>query len=472
MTFTSVEFVVFAALFFPVYFLTMNSLRVSNAVVVAGSLIFYGANSPRFVLFMLASAVTDFGLALLINAAEDDRKRKLLLLLSVLVNIGFLSYFKYFSFFAETVSDVTKALGGSGFDVFGRVILPAGVSFYTFQSMSYTIDVYLRRIRPTWSLLEFVGFVSFFPHLVAGPIMRAATLLPQMQQARRFDLAKAEDGARQALWGFAKKIIVADNLARAVDLAYSAPESFSAMSLAIATVFFAFQIYADFSAYSDIAIGLAKILGFDLARNFKYPYFSASPIEFWRRWHITLNTWFRDYVFIPLGGSRAGLARWMGNVFTVFLISGLWHGANFTFIVWGALHGALYVAWSMWERRRAPGARRFPAAGGLVTFVLVCFAWTFFRAPDLGAALTILGKFASPSQWAFEKGFFSTGGVREGLWIIGGLLTVEWASRHKEHPLAAAGWPAWLRRPVYVALTLGIILYGAENDPMFMYFQF
>lgn len=475
MTFTSTAFLAFCAVFFPIYYLTINRLQLNNLVVATASLLFYGWYQPWFVGVMLVSAVTDYSLGLIIFATEEQRKRRLLLIFSIVLNVGFLGYFKYTNFIVDSLNALAGAMHGGKFDFYTNVVLPAGISFYTFQSMSYTIDVYRGHLKPTRSFVSFLCFVSFFPHLVAGPIMRSTALLPQVQKRRRFVTLVAEDGIRQILWGFAKKVIVADNLARAVDLVYSSPQSYSSPSLVVATVFFAFQIYADFSAYSDIANGLAKMLGFQLIQNFRMPYFAVNIVDFWRRWHISLTSWFRDYIYLPLGGSRVETPRCIFNIIVVFLVSGLWHGANWTFVAWGGIHALAYTLFALKNGRHGAEVEKSGVAAlvaRLTTFGFVCVTWVFFRAVDMTTALSILGRMLSPSDWRSKLPHLNFGLVYQGVALIIGLLIIEWWSRHCEFPLSVISRRPLIRRVVYTVVMLAIIFLGAKNEVGFIYFQF
>jgi D-alanyl-lipoteichoic acid acyltransferase DltB (MBOAT superfamily) len=370
-----------------------------------------------------------------------------------------------------------------------NVVLPVGISFYTFQSMSYSIDVYRRRLRGTNNLIDYMAFVSFFPQLVAGPIERAGHMLPQFTTPRRFDYAQATDGCRQILWGFVKKLLVADTIAPVVQAAYSAPRAHGGLDLAVASLLFTFQIYFDFSAYSDIAVGLGKLLGFQLMRNFAYPYFAASLGEFWRRWHISLSTWFRDYVFIPLGGSRTTPARHAGAIMTTFLLSGLWHGAAWTFVVWGGLHGAALLPESLAERGRpkrhasdvpgGEGALPSPAMAArmLGTFAVVCVGWVFFRAATLRDALFILrriGATAIALSRADPVTVLEQGPLGLALPVaVLAVLGLEWVQRRHEHPLVLTGMPRPLRWATYQALLWLTVYVGTiGTGSPFIYFQF
>jgi len=390
------------------------------------------------------------------------------------MNLGALGFFKYFNFFAQSFVDATAGLGFRTDIHVMEIVLPVGISFYTFQTLSYTIDLYRRQIPVHRNALEFFAFVAFFPQLVAGPIERARNLLNQFEADRHFDVAQAKDGARQMLWGFFKKIVIADNLASFVNTAYSNPNSDGTV-LAAATIFFAFQIYCDFSGYSDIAIGCARLFGFRLMRNFAFPYFSQDVAEFWRRWHISLSTWFRDYVYIPLGGSRGGNLKRLRNVFATFLLSGLWHGANWTFVIWGAIHSLFFLPTLLFrrkERSHVPGGERlFPGVATiiriLVTFVIVDLAWVFFRADSLSHAWRILGRIGTDLSMA---GFAE---VPESRFLgIGVLLAIEWVQRRRDHPLAIESWPVAARWAVYYALITAIIFLGKLTPSPFIYFQF
>lgn len=407
------------------------------------------------------------------------------LLLSLAANLGILFTFKYANFFSDSLRVALNQ-----FNIFYDMpmfdlLLPVGISFYTFQSMSYTIDVYRGEQPPERHLGKFALYVAFFPQLVAGPIERSLRLLPQFDRVFKFDYERVVSGLRLMLWGFFKKLVIADRLAIYVNEAYNHPAEYQGLTLLLATYFFAIQIYCDFSGYSDIAIGAARVMGYDLMTNFRQPYFSKSIAEFWRRWHISLSTWFRDYLYIPLGGNRVGKPRWYFNLFAVFVISGLWHGANWTFVIWGALHGG-YLIFAIvtagWRQKLADrsGLAKLPALHNLlrtlITFHLVLFAWIFFRANSLGEAFLIIGNIAaldfSPDAL---KALNIALGWGELLVAIGSILFLELAhllqSRGKVHSWITAQ-PAVLRWSVYYLLLLAIAFFGVFNHSEFIYFQF
>ncbi len=409
MTFTTLTFILFLALFFPLYW-GLRNRTAQNALIVLASYFFYGWWDFRFCALMLLASLLDYGIGLGLNRAQNPGTRRLILTLGLAGNIGMLGFFKYFNFFAENFRVMAAGLGWKVDPVTLHIVLPVGISFYTFQTMCYSIDVYRGRLRATPRLIEYLAYVSFFPQLVAGPIERATNLLPQFFAKRSFQYDRAVNGCRQILWGCFKKMVIADNLAPLVDEAFSDPSRFSGGELAMATLFFAFQIYCDFSAYSDIAIGVARLLGFELMRNFAYPYFSQSMGEFWRRWHISLTTWFKDYVYFPLGGNRVAPPRWAFNVMVTFLLSGFWHGASWSFVVWGALNGLAILPSRLSPRPQtgrtaeAPGGNedlpRLKTLGRMaLTFGVVCLGWVFFRAKTLADAALILRKMRGVGIW-------------------------------------------------------------------------
>ena len=462
-------------------------MRGQNAFLIAASYVFYGWWDWRFLGLIALSSATDFLVGLALERARRERPRRLLLAASLGVNLGLLGTFKYFGFFADSLAAAFESLGISLRPLTLQLVLPVGISFYTFQTLSYTIDLYRRRIRVERDPLAFFAFVSFFPQLVAGPIERAARMLPQFDRARTLSYEEAADALRRIAWGVFKKLVVADTCASLVDAVYAHPTGLDGSTELLAAVLFAFQIYCDFSAYSDIATGTAKLFGFDLMNNFATPYFSRGIAEFWRRWHISLSTWFRDYVFIPLGGSRAAVPRWALNILITFAASGLWHGANWTFVAWGLLHALYYLPRLVWPRR-APDESAVVAAGRLLpsprellqiasTFSLTTLAWVFFRSASVPDAVARLGRILSPSLLSNPFVQVRALGLAEPAAIACGaillLLVIEWVQRERPHPLAVEAFPAPLRWSGYVALLAVIALFRRTGESLdFIYFQF
>ena len=395
MPFNSIEFAIFLPIVFLLYWFVFNkNLKLQNLFVVVVSYIFYGWWDWRFLFLIAFTSTCSFAAGLLIDRfRENRRKARAINALNIIINLLILGVFKYYDFFVSSFADLF--LGGKDDGLLLHLILPVGISFYTFQALSYSIDVYKGKLEPTRDIVQFFAFVSFFPQLVAGPIERATNLLPQFAKSRSFDYETGVDGLRQILWGLFKKMVVADNCAVYVDKVFSTYQTQSGSTLLLAAIFFAFQIYGDFSGYSDIAIGTAKLFGIKLMRNFNVPYFSRDIAEFWRRWHISLTTWFRDYVYIPLGGSRCSKAKIVRNTFVIFLLSGFWHGANWTFIAWGAYHALLFLPLILMgknrkyrdtvaEDRALPTLKEFGQM--LLTFILVVIGWIIFRADSIGQA--------------------------------------------------------------------------------------
>jgi alginate O-acetyltransferase complex protein AlgI len=482
MTFTTLTFLIFFVMVFAVYWSLRNRMA-QNVLLVIVSYIFYGWWDWRFCWLMLAASLLDYFVGLGLDRWTSQTKRKLLLAVGLSCNLGLLGYFKYFNFFAESFGKAAASIGWHVDALTVNVILPVGISFYTFQTMSYSIDIYRRKLKATTHIVEYLAYVSFFPQLVAGPIERATNLLPQFLRPRTFSHANAIEGCRQALWGFFKKMVVADNLAPIVDAAFDNPSAYNGAELVLATVCFAFQIYCDFSAYSDIASGSARLLGFDLMRNFAYPYFSQSPAEFWRRWHISLSTWFKDYVYFPLGGSRVPKPRMVLNVIITFLLSGLWHGASWNFVVWGALNGlgVLPEILRPNHTRRTPGeepAAQVNAATLLkiaATFAFVCLGWVFFRAATLSDAATVFQRIGSFIVHPQAVGGLLRVDETDGRVFIALalLLALEWVKRRSVHPLVfELRWPTPLRWIAYTVLLWVIVYLGTFGSAQFIYFQF
>jgi alginate O-acetyltransferase complex protein AlgI len=403
MLFNSLDFAIFLPIVFILYwFITNKNLNLQNFLIVAASYLFYGWWDWRFLSLILFSTIIDYTIGLKINTQENKNKRKVLLWLSIIVNLGFLGFFKYYNFFLDNFVTAFSFFGTSINAQGLNIILPVGISFYTFQTLSYTIDIYRGKLEPTKDFVAFSAFVSFFPQLVAGPIERASNLLPQFYKKRIFIKENALRGVRLILWGLAKKVVIADSIAPAVDDIFSNYERYPSTILLLGAFLFSFQIYCDFSGYSMIARGVSKLFGFELMTNFKYPYFSRNIGEFWRRWHISLSTWFRDYLYIPLGGSRVSKLLNIRNVFVIFLVSGFWHGANWTFIVWGGLHALLFIPSVLTKNNRKftedlqLNRYLLPSIGDffriLSTFVVVSFCWVFFRADSLNVAFLFIKK--------------------------------------------------------------------------------
>ena len=398
MFFNSLDFAIFLPIVFILYwFVCNNNLKLQNFLIVAASYVFYGWWDWRFLSLILFSTIVDYSVGRGLLKQENLTKRKVLLWISILVNLGFLGFFKYYNFFLDNFITAFSFFGTEIKANSLNIILPVGISFYTFQTLSYSIDVYKRKLEPTKEFIAFSAFVSFFPQLVAGPIERATRLLPQFYKKRIFDYSKAVDGMRQILWGLFKKIVIADNCAEYANLIFNNSADYSGSTLVFGALFFTFQIYCDFSGYSDIAIGTSRLFGFNLIQNFNFPYFSRDIAEFWRRWHISLSTWFRDYLYIPLGGSRNGCLKRSVNIFIIMLVGGIWHGAALSFFYWGAAHGICLVINHFW--RQLCGLLNFSlqrknilteTASRMGTFLTVAVLWVFFRAENLEVALSML----------------------------------------------------------------------------------
>ncbi|MBI4575126.1 MAG: MBOAT family protein [Planctomycetes bacterium] len=475
MAFHSLAFLAFLSIIYLVYW--RFSRRMQNVLLLVGSYVFYGWWDWRFLSLISISSVLDYWAGLRVATEEGRGRRRAWLAVSLVGNLGLLFVFKYLEF---GVHSLVLLLGSMGIEADLRVmnvILPVGISFYTFQTMSYTIDVYRRRMEPTRDAVAFLAFVAFFPQLVAGPIERASNLLPQFLRDRAFVAGRATDGLRQMLYGYFLKVLVADNLAMVVDPTYADPSA-NGWRLLAATYFFAIQIYCDFAGYSHVAIGCARLFGFDLMRNFAYPYFSRSPAEFWHRWHVSLSTWFRDYVYIPLGGSRGGPVRRRVNVLITFVISGLWHGAGFTYLAWGFIHGVLVALqwWNPGTRIEKPCEGRWlprprDAMAMLLTFHMVGLAWVFFRARDLAHAIGIIHRMAHDLLAVSAAEGLRDIPARYFL-MVPMVLLIEWMQRNRSHGLDVARWPGFVRWTVYLGISTVILLKGRIESVPFIYFQF
>ena len=483
MVFNSIDFLFFVPVVFILFwFVCKNSLRLQNILLILASYYFYGCWDYRFLSLIMASSMLDFSLGIQIQKTKLDKHRKGLLWISILANIGILGFFKYFNFFIESAYTLATNIGWQ-VDYFTlNILLPVGISFYTFQTLSYTIDVYKKEIEAIRDPFAFFAFVAFFPQLVAGPIERAKKFLPQFSKKKEFDYESAVDGCRQMLWGFFKKIVIADNCAPYVDQIFAYPSAFSSPILFIGAVLFAFQIYGDFSGYTDIAIGTAKLFGFNLMQNFAYPYFSRDIAEFWRRWHISLSSWFKDYLYFPLGGSRGSKAKTIRNTFIIFLVSGFWHGANWTFILWGGLNGLYLLPQLIRKTNRRyteivaaesilPSLREFIKI--LTTFLLTCLAWIFFRADSISHAFTYIYKMFSFQNFKNIDTFNENVGINTfalGL-LITLLIAIEWIQRKKRHGLEDPFETPFIRYIVYFMFSFSILYhFGGKSE--FIYFQF
>ncbi len=477
MIFNSLAFLVFLPVVFTIYWLLKTDrIRAQNIVLLAASLYFYACWDWRFLFLLLFSICLDYYTGIKIDNSTSTRMRKTWMVISIGVNLGFLMVFKYYNFFIDSFKDALAAVGYHPNIQTLQLILPVGISFYTFHGLSYILDIYYKRIRSERNFIDYALFVSFFPLLVAGPIERATHLLPQIKKRRQFNYAKAIDGLRQMLWGFFKKVVIADNCALYVNDIFSNHSSYGTVSLILGAILFAVQIYCDFSGYSDIALGTARLFGFELLRNFSFPYFSRNIAEFWRRWHISLSSWFRDYVYIPLGGSKGGLLKKIRNTFVIFLVSGFWHGANWTFIIWGGLNAVYYLPSLLLNQNRkytdiVAEHTLLPSLKELghmaLTFTLTTIAWIFFRADNLNQALEYLGGIFSFRQ-------SETVTVSHLLYLLIGLFFItEWMGRKSNYALEhiLQRWPRVARLTLYYLLII-LICWFAGEEQEFIYFQF
>lgn len=478
MLFNSIDFAIFLPIVFILYwFATKGNYKLQNILLLIASYFFYGCWDWRFLFLLIFSTGLDYFTGLKMFDATSPRLKKFWFWLSIIVNLGFLGVFKYYNFFVTSFAEGLSNLGIQSNFWTLKVILPVGISFYTFHGLSYVIDIYNNRIKPERNFINYSVFVSFFPLLVAGPIERATHLLPQILKRREFDYNKGVDGLRQILWGLFKKIVVADNCATIVNETFNNYQSLNGSTLILGAIFFAFQIYGDFSGYSDIAIGTAKLFGIDLLRNFAYPYFSRDIAEFWRRWHISLTTWFRDYLYIPLGGSRGGKWQAIRNTFIIFLVSGFWHGANWTFLAWGAYHALLFMPLLLLQRNRKntnsvaeerilPNLKEIFQIG--TTFLLVVIGWVLFRADTIHQALHYFGGMI---QFGTLKACYRIFDFKE-FWFILILVTVEWIQRNKKHGLELSGIKSQVLKVGIYYVLVALIFWYAGSKQQFIYFQF
>lgn len=477
MLFNSLEFLLFLPTVFVLYwFLFKNQLRAQNILLLVASYVFYGWWDYRFLSLIIFSTIVDYLVALRMQQTDKNQTRKFLLFISIGINLGLLGFFKYFNFFIESWVHAWNAFGVTMQSSTLQIILPVGISFYTFQTLSYTIDVYRKQLTPTKNFIDFAAFVTFFPQLVAGPIERASNLLPQFQKNRNFDFENAKSGVQLIIWGLFKKVVIADSCAVYVNVIFGDYQNMNSLTLILGAVYFAFQIYGDFSGYSDMAIGISKLFGFDLMRNFNYPYFSRDIAEFWRRWHISLSTWFRDYLYIPLGGSKGNKWQQVRNVFVIFLVSGFWHGANWTFIAWGFLNALYFLPLLLLNKNRSnigevvvnlnkKGIKDLINIAS--TFILTCFAWIFFRAESIQMAIAYCAKLINDFSFKIEYLAHERYNV-ELLLILAMFVWFEWINRKTWNPIQNDKY--LLRTTIIILLMLALGVFS--NHMNFIYFQF
>ena len=467
MIFNSLDFFIFLPICLILYYLFRKNLKVQNFLLVVASYFFYGYWDYRFLSLIAFSTIVDYIAGQQIQNSESKKRKKAFLILSLLTNLGLLGVFKYYNFFVESFIELFAQIGYQLPSSTLEIILPVGISFYTFQTLSYTIDIYREKIKPTRDFIAFAAFVSFFPQLVAGPIERAAHLLPQFFRKREVQYRDLIVGSQMLVWGLFKKVAVADNLAEYVNIVYGNQDDFGGLNNIIATIFFAFQIYCDFSGYSTIAIGLARMFGFELNQNFNTPYFALSIREFWQRWHISLSTWFRDYVYISLGGNRKGPSQFYKNIMITFLISGFWHGANWTFIVWGGIHGGYYLIENSIKDKLKLNENIQRIFGWLLTFVIACLAWIFFRADSVYDAYSfLLNSFSLEHNYVVKPYNLL---VMSMMTFI--LIFFDWAKKQSFFQKLYRE-STFLRWGFYYLIILLIFLFGNTQSAEFIYFQF
>lgn len=477
MLFNSIAFLIFLPIIFILYWCVFNkNYKFQNMLLLAASFYFYGCWDWRFLFLLIFSIGLDYFSGIQIENSKTKKQATFWLVLSIAINLGFLGFFKYYNFFIENFAELLNTMGFGVNMWILKVILPVGISFYTFHGLSYVIDVYKKRIPAERNYVDYAVFVSYFPLLVAGPIERATHLLPQIQRKRSFDYEKAKDGMAQILWGFFKKMVIADNCAPIVNEIFNNYQTESASNLVLGAILFAFQIYGDFSGYSDIALGTSRLFGIELLKNFSFPYFSRDIAEFWRRWHISLSSWFRDYLYIPLGGSKGGLWMKIRNTFIIFLVSGFWHGANWTFIIWGGLNALFFLPLLIAEKNRhnlevvamgkiIPSLREVFSI--MITFALTCFAWIFFRAASVSDAVGYIKGIFSQTLFSFPTAFKP---VLFGLIIF--MLGMEWMNRTHDYGLKIQERKPVIQAVIYIVVAYLILNFANFGSNEFIYFQF
>ena len=476
MLFNSIEFLLFLPTIFILYWFVFNkNLKYQNTLILVSSYVFYGWWDYRFLSLIFLSTIVDYVIGLSISNQSSKKKQKSLLWGSVLFNLSVLGFFKYYNFFVDSWVELFSSLGYEIKSIWTlNFILPVGISFYTFQTMSYTIDIYRKKLEPTKDFISFASFVSFFPQLVAGPIERASNLLPQILKKREFQYDQVIQGLKLILWGMFKKVVIADSLAPIVDDIFSNYQDFGGGTLWLGAIYFSFQIYCDFSGYSDIAIGTSKLLGFELMSNFKFPYFSRNIGEFWRRWHISLSTWFRDYLYIPLGGSQEGKWKSIRNIFIIFLVSGFWHGANWSFIFWGLFHSILFLPTFMFNKNRnytssiiaantlLPSLKEF--INVITTFLLVTIGWVFFRSESIGDSFSYLTSMISNINIVTHLS------PKINFYILV-LVLVDWTQRFDERNLFVT-FPKLIFKIFVIICVFLILINFKKESQQFIYFDF
>ncbi|ELM3649374.1 MBOAT family O-acyltransferase [Flavobacterium psychrophilum] len=477
MFFNSLHFAVFLPIVFILYwFVGHKNKATQNSLLILASYYFYACWDWRFLFLLVFSTLLDYFTGIMIQKNESVSKRKFWFWLSVIVNLGFLGVFKYYNFFATSFADLLNGFGFQVNPLLIKVILPVGISFYTFHGLSYVVDIYYKRIKAETNFIDYSLFVSYFPLLVAGPIERATHLLPQVKVKRTFNFQKAKQGVHQIIWGLVKKVVIADSCAQYANEIFDHFENMNSLSLVLGAIYFAFQIYGDFSGYSDIALGTSKLFGLDLLMNFNFPYFSRDIAEFWRRWHISLSTWFRDYLYIPLGGSKGGKWMQVRNTFIIFLVSGFWHGANWTFIAWGLINAIYFLPLLLLNKNRnnlgdinfkcnAQGLRSI--FNILLTFAMTTFAWIFFRAKSITVALLYIKKMIFNLHFNIQY-LSNERYAPELLLLIGVFVGFEWFHKYKTEPISGKYETVKLMFCIMAILALGIF----SDYKEFIYFQF
>lgn len=484
MLFNSFEYLIFLPLCFLMYWYAFKSVRSQNVFLILSSYLFYGWWDYRFLAIIIFISICGYYSGLLIEREKNEGRRKLYFWINIIISLSILGVFKYFDFFSDSFARFLRLFGFEADSVTLELILPVGISFYTFQSLSYTIDVYRRKLRATGNVVTFFLYISFFPQLVAGPIERATNIIPQLEHRRKFDYGLSVSGMKLILWGLFKKMVVADNAATIVNSVFASYSHESSMNLWIGAFLFTMQIYCDFSGYSDIAIGTARLFSIRLMNNFNKPYLSHSIKDFWKKWHISLTSWFKDYVYIPLGGNRKGKYHTINNTFVVFMTSGLWHGANFTFIVWGLYHAVLYIPSIIFGRKKKDDENgvnqrrvgifyRMPIIKSVLTmgctFILVMIGWVIFRADHISEALHYIAR-----MFSFTGSLHEMVGKQPLMWCVL-LILIELLTRHKETPYDFSNTSiarcSVVRWSIYVVSFLAVLIFSGQPED-FIYFQF